>query len=119
MPISRVRSTTLTNMMFIIPMTPTNRRMPAAEAHQRGLCVEVARDDEVVTKSLEYANRLADLSTDALVTTRRLIRGAVNLDFEDALDAERLEQGRLGKTPEHREGVNAFLEKRKPKFTGK
>lgn len=106
----------LAGTSLALEMALTNRRMPAAEAHQRGLCVEVARDDEVVTKSLEYANRLADLSTDALVTTRRLIRGAVNLDFEDALDAERLEQGRLGKTPEHREGVNAFLEKRKPDF---
>lgn len=106
----------LAGTSLALEMALTNRRMPAAEAHQRGLCVEVARDDEVVTKSLEYANRLADLSTDALVTTRRLIRGAVNLDFEDALDAERLEQGRLGKTPEHREGLNAFLEKRKPDF---
>lgn len=106
----------LAGTSLALEMALTNRRMPAAEAHQRGLCVEVTRDDDVVTKSVEYANRLADLSTDALVTTRRLIRGAVNLDFEDALDAERLEQGRLGKTPEHREGVNAFLEKRKPDF---
>lgn len=106
----------LAGTSLALEMALTNRRMPAAEAHQRGLCVEVTRDDDVVTKSVEYANRLADLSTDALVTTRRLIRGAVNLDFEDALDAERLEQGRLGKTPEHREGLNAFLEKRKPDF---
>jgi enoyl-CoA hydratase/carnithine racemase len=34
------------------------------------------------------------------------------------MSAEQVEQGRLGKTPEHKEGVMAFLEKRKPNFRG-
>jgi enoyl-CoA hydratase/carnithine racemase len=38
------------------------------------------------------------------------------LSFGEALEAEQVEQGRLGKTSEHREGVAAFLEKRKPDF---
>ena len=57
-----------------------------------------------------------DLPTDALVTTRRLIRQAPAMSFEDALEAEKREQGRLGATAEHQEGVRAFLEKRKPDF---
>jgi 2-(1,2-epoxy-1,2-dihydrophenyl)acetyl-CoA isomerase len=52
------------------------------------------------------------------VTTRRLIREASSSSLEEALSAEQAEQGRLGKTPEHREGVMAFLEKRKPDFRG-
>jgi 2-(1,2-epoxy-1,2-dihydrophenyl)acetyl-CoA isomerase len=99
-----------------LEMALTNRRMPASEALQRGLCAEVAPDDEVVVKALEYAGKLADLSTDALVSTRRLIYGSSPLTFLDGLEAEKREQGRLGKTPEHREGVMAFLEKRKPDF---
>ncbi len=106
----------LASTSVALEMALTNRRMPASEALQHGLCSEVAPDDEVVGKAIEVASRLADLSTDALVTTRRLIRGAANLSFDDALDAEKREQGRLGKTPEHHEGVNAFLEKRKPDF---
>ncbi|HUG08164.1 MAG TPA: enoyl-CoA hydratase-related protein [Acidimicrobiia bacterium] len=99
-----------------LEMTLTNRRMPAAEAHQRGLCAEVTADGEVVNKALEYAARLADLPTDALVTTRQLILGSSTLTFPEGLEAEKREQGRLGKTPEHHEGVDAFLEKRKPDF---
>ena len=99
-----------------LEMALTNRRMSASEARERGLCVEVTPDGEVVTTALEYAEKLADLPTDALVTTRRLIRGSANLTFAEGLEAEKREQGRLGKTPEHREGVTAFVEKRKPNF---
>lgn len=99
-----------------LEMALTNRRMPASEAAERGLCVEVTADDEVVERALEYANKLADLPTDALVTTRRLVLGSSILSFGEGLEAEKKEQGRLGKTPEHHEGVMAFLEKRKPDF---
>ncbi|HEX6286747.1 MAG TPA: enoyl-CoA hydratase-related protein [Acidimicrobiia bacterium] len=99
-----------------LEMALTNRRMQADEALQRGLCVEVVPDEEVVDKAVGYAGRLAAMATDALITTRRLIRGSSTLSFSDGLEAEKLEQGRLGRTPEHREGVMAFLEKREPDF---
>jgi len=99
-----------------LEMALTNRRMPASEALQRGLCAEVTPDPEVVDKAVEYAAKLAAMSTDALVTTRRLIYGSSTLSFLDGLEAEKLQQGRLGRTPEHREGVTAFLEKRDPDF---
>ena len=99
-----------------LEMALTNRRMGAEESLSRGLCAAVTPDGGVVDKALEYADGLADLSTDALVTTRRLMRGSGRLTFELALQAERDEQARLGRTPEHAEGVSAFLEKREPDF---
>lgn len=99
-----------------LDMALTNRRMSSEEALSRGLCVAVVADDQVVDEALGYAEKLADMSTDALITSRRLIHGSRKLTFLEALDAEREEQGRLGKTPEHAEGVAAFLEKRKPDF---
>lgn len=99
-----------------LEMALTNRRMNADEALARGLCAAVVPEGEVVEKALEYAGKLADMSTDALITTRRLIHGSRRLSFLDALEAEKEEQGRLGKTPEHAEGVAAFLEKREPDF---
>jgi len=106
----------LASTSVALEMALTNRRMHSSEVLQRGLCAEVTPDDEVVGKAVEYAAKLADLSTDALLTTRRLIRGSATASFADALEAEKQEQGRLGRTPQHREGVNAFLEKRKPDF---
>ena len=94
----------------------TNRRLGAEEALQRGLCAEVSGDGKATEAAIGYARSLADLSTDALVTARKLIRGAAAIPFAEALEKEKLEQGRLGRTPEHAEGVNAFLEKRKPDF---
>ena len=99
-----------------IELTMTNKRVSADEAYSLGLCAEVVPDDQVVDKTLELAGKLADMVPDSLVTTRNLIRGATSLTFHEALQEEKREQGRLGKTPEHREGVAAFLEKRKPDF---
>jgi 2-(1,2-epoxy-1,2-dihydrophenyl)acetyl-CoA isomerase len=101
-----------------LELAMTNQRVGAQEARDLGLCVEVAPDGEVVEKSIEVAGRLADLVPDSLVTTRRLIRDAAALPFDEALEAEKTEQGRLGATPEHLEGVKAFLEKRKPDYRG-
>ncbi|HWB89297.1 MAG TPA: enoyl-CoA hydratase-related protein [Acidimicrobiia bacterium] len=99
-----------------LEMALTNRRMAAEEALRRGLCVAVVPEDELAARAVEIAATLADLPIDALVTTRRLIRDSQTLGFTDGLEAEKREQGRLGRTPEHREGVNAFLEKRKPDY---
>ncbi len=99
-----------------LEMAMTNRRMGAEEARERGLCVEVAPDGEAVTRALEHAGKLTDLPTDALVSTRRLILGSARLSFAEALEEEKKEQGRLGETAQHMEGVQAFLEKREPDF---
>jgi 2-(1,2-epoxy-1,2-dihydrophenyl)acetyl-CoA isomerase len=99
-----------------LEMALTNRRMYAGEAQERGVCSEVTPDGETVDKAMEYARKLTDLPTDALVTSRRLILGSARLTFLEGLEREKEEQGRLGRTPEHIEGVNAFLEKRKPDF---
>jgi 2-(1,2-epoxy-1,2-dihydrophenyl)acetyl-CoA isomerase len=65
---------------------------------------------------MEIASQLTDMVPDSLVTTRRLMRDAASLDLSDALLAEQEAQGRLGRTSEHREGVLAFVEKRKADF---
>lgn len=102
-----------------LEITLTNRRISSEEAVEIGLCVDAAPDAEVVEGALDVARSLADLVPDSLITTRRLIRQAAGRSFTEALSAEQTEQGRLGKTPEHAEGVRAFLEKRKPDFRSK
>ncbi len=99
-----------------LELTLTNRRVSADQATAMGLCHEAVPDDRVMERAIEIAGILADMVPDSLVTTRRLIREATAKPFSEALAAEQAEQGRLGKTVEHAEGVRAFLEKRKPNF---
>jgi 2-(1,2-epoxy-1,2-dihydrophenyl)acetyl-CoA isomerase len=101
-----------------IELALTNRRVGAEEARDLGLCLDVVPGDQLLDRAMELAAQMADLVPDSLVTTRRLIRDAAASSLDEALTAEQTEQGRLGKTPEHREGVLAFLEKRKPEFRG-
>jgi 2-(1,2-epoxy-1,2-dihydrophenyl)acetyl-CoA isomerase len=94
----------------------TNRRVSADEARHLGLCVDVVPPDQLMSRATELAGQLAEMVPDSLVSTRRLMRNAASSTLEEAMSAEQGEQGRLGKTPEHKEGVMAFLEKRKPDF---
>ena len=99
-----------------IELAMTNRRVGSEEARDLGLVTETCPDDQVVDRAIEVATSLADLVPDSLVSTRRLIAEASARGFEESLAAERDEQARLGATPEHLEGVAAFLEKRPPDF---
>lgn len=99
-----------------LELTLTNRRVGAEEARELGLCLDVVPDQDLLERAGKLASELADLVPDALVSTRRLVRDAAGSTLDRALQAEQREQGRLGKTPEHREGVMAFMEKRKPDF---
>lgn len=99
-----------------LELTLTNRRVGAQEALDLGLCVAVVPDDRLLEESVSRAKALADLVPGALVATRKLIREASGASLSAALTAEREIQARLGRTAEHREGVRAFTEKRRPEF---
>ncbi|HEY5891001.1 MAG TPA: enoyl-CoA hydratase-related protein [Acidimicrobiia bacterium] len=99
-----------------LEITMTNRRVLPEEAFDLGLCLRVVAAGELDEAAMETATGLADLSTDALVSTRALVREASVTDFASTLQAERQAQHRLGLTAEHMEGVTAFLEKRKPDY---
>lgn len=99
-------------------LTFTNRRLPAAEAHQLGLAKAVVPAGEVVSRAVELADDLADGPTAAYVATRRLLLGATHTDAASTLEEERRVQGELGTSSAHLEGMKAFLEKRPADFRG-
>ena len=94
----------------------TGDKLPAAQAREWGLIWDVADDALGVAKAL--AERLAAMPTQALVSTRALLRDAGTRSFDQQLEAERELQTALGRTHDYFEGVNAFLEKRAPVFKG-
>jgi enoyl-CoA hydratase len=89
----------------------TGRLVDAEEALRIGLVSAIA--DPVLDKALETAHELAAKSSLALALAKRLI----NLS-PGALDTEADEFGALFSSADAIEGLNAFVEKRKPKYTG-
>ena len=94
-------------------------KMSAQDAKEQGMIWEVAADGEdCVEAAMKLATRLADMPTQALVATRKLLRAAASNDLDQQLDLERDTQSALGKTHDYIEGVMAFREKRPAKFKG-
>jgi 2-(1,2-epoxy-1,2-dihydrophenyl)acetyl-CoA isomerase len=96
----------------------SNRRLSAEEAHAWGLVSEVVDADAFEARIAELAREWGSRPTLAVGRTKRLFEHAVaaGLDAQLALEAE-LQQQSVG-TADFTEGVNAFLEKRAPEFTG-
>jgi 2-(1,2-epoxy-1,2-dihydrophenyl)acetyl-CoA isomerase len=97
----------------------TGEAVDATEAVRLGLVSEVAADADFRQRVAELATSIASQPPHAAVLARRLLDNAAGADFHQAVEAEALAQGILGETEDHKEAVRAFVEKRKPTFTGK
>lgn len=93
-------------------------KITAQEAHEMGLVYKVCDDEEFEDKVYQLAERLAKMPTKALGMTKKLINAGMNNTLEDQLEMEALFQIRASESNDYKEGVNAFLEKRKPVFKG-
>jgi 2-(1,2-epoxy-1,2-dihydrophenyl)acetyl-CoA isomerase len=96
----------------------SGRRLTAAEAYAWGLVSEVVEGDGLAARAAEVAAELAALPTRGIGMTKRLIEHALNASLEEQLQREAQLQAAATKTNDFREGVDAFLEKRPPRFTG-
>ncbi len=96
------------------------QKLPASEAQHVGLVNRLVQDEaELRVATQEWAGQLAGMPTRAIGLTKRALRHAWTSTFEDQLEYEAFLQHTAGNTADHREGVMAFAEKRKPSFEGK
>lgn len=93
----------------------TNKPIPAQEALEWGLVSHVFEVD-FMGQARTLADQLAAGPVGAFGLAKRAFNRAVLQRLEDVLNTEAELQERAGKSSEHREGIAAFLEKRKPKF---
>jgi 2-(1,2-epoxy-1,2-dihydrophenyl)acetyl-CoA isomerase len=96
----------------------SGRRLTAAEAHAWGLVSEVVEADRLAARAAELAGELAAMPTRAIAMTKRLLDHAEHSTLEQQLELEAQLQTASTQTKDFREGVAAFLEKRKPDFEG-
>jgi 2-(1,2-epoxy-1,2-dihydrophenyl)acetyl-CoA isomerase len=96
----------------------TGRKLGIEEAREWGLVNEVVPADELMERAKEVAELFAAMPTRAVGHTKRLLDAAETNTFEQQLELEAVTQAELVGTPDFKEGVAAFLEKRESHFTG-
>ncbi len=100
-------------------MALTNELIDAPTALQYGLVNRVFKPDELLPKTHEFAAKLAQAPTRAIGLTKRAFNRGFDVDLETALENEANLQEIAGRTADHMEGVQAFIDKRAPQFKGK
>jgi methylglutaconyl-CoA hydratase len=97
----------------------TGRLFAAGEAQQYGLVNEVVDPDRLMPRARELASQLMENSPSSLVATKKLINGFIASQLDRQI-AEAIENNaRIRTTADFHEGVASFLEKRKPRWSGK
>lgn len=102
-----------------IEILTVREQITSEEAFQLGLATEVIDANEWDVKVARFANKLASLPPKAFALVKRYMGESMNVSFETFLEQEARAQRIASLTEDHQEGVNAFLEKRKPQFIGK
>jgi 2-(1,2-epoxy-1,2-dihydrophenyl)acetyl-CoA isomerase len=93
-------------------------KIEAEEAERIGMIYKVFNDETFQQEAMQIAATLAQMPTRALAFTKAALNNSLVNNYEDQLHDEELLQERAGKTKDYEEGVRAFLEKRKPNFSG-
>jgi len=96
----------------------TNRVLTAPEALDWGVVNRVVADDALLTAASELARDLADGPTLAYGAVKALLNGSFDQTLESQMELEARAIADLSVSRDGQEGINAFLEKRNPEFTG-
>ena len=92
--------------------------LDADQAHVDGLVAAVVDDGDLEAQAEAWAQRLAAGPTQAYALTKQAVNEAAFPDLARRLAAEAARQARAAATADASEGVQAFLEKRRPTFRG-
>ena len=92
------------------------KKISAEECLKYGIANKVVAEDELENITLEWAIKLSKRSSQSLNHTKRLMRESLHIGYWDTFHNEAEIQNELTVSPQNREAVKAFLEKREPNF---
>jgi len=96
----------------------TGRMFGAAEALSMGVVSEIAPTGQALTRAIEVAREIAAMPPISIMQIKEIVNAGVNASLETALMLERKAFQLQFATRDQKEGMRAFMEKRKPKFEG-
>jgi enoyl-CoA hydratase/carnithine racemase len=96
----------------------TGRLIKSEEALEYNILMEVVESTQLLPRALEIATEMAAKPPRSLRMTKRLLKAAQRLELKDLLDMSASMQAISHQTDDHREAVDAFLDKRSPSFKG-
>src|ERR1700758_4011396 len=97
----------------------TGRIIDAAEAKEFGMVTEVVPAERLLDRADELACELIAASPNSLTRAKHLLTSAAAPSLDHDLERAILENARIRCTPDFKEGVASFLEKRKPVWQSK
>ncbi len=97
----------------------TGRLFDAAEAHRYGLVNEIVAPERLMPRALELAAQLMENSPSSVRLTKKLLNGFLAPALDEQIAQAVEDNARIRTTADFREGISAFLEKRKPKWSGR
>src|SRR6202522_3150093 len=97
----------------------TGRIFDAAEALKMGLINEIVAPEKLFDRARELAEQLAENSPLSLLQTKRLLTDHARAELDAQIEAAIRENAGIRESADFREGIESFLEKRKPKWTGR
>ena len=97
----------------------TGRNMTAEEGYRLGVVNRMVEPDVLLEEALDLAQQLARRAPYAVREAKRLVNQGVESHIDVALSFEQATLSNLYQTEDAREGIRAFVEKRKPNFRGR
>jgi 2-(1,2-epoxy-1,2-dihydrophenyl)acetyl-CoA isomerase len=109
----------LIGLQRAIALCITGDKVSGSEAAAMGMIYKAIPDDIFESESKALAEKLAQLPTQGIALTKQLMNKSFENNLEQQLEMEMKLQVAAGQTTDFKEGVHAFIEKRKPTFSGK
>lgn len=94
-------------------------KVTAAEAHKLGIINKVVPHEELDAAVKEYADRYAAAAPKSMALIKKMLNKALSSNLREMLQYEAYSQEIAGMSDDYKEGVTAFIEKRKAVFKGK